>query len=39
MKALLATLNVETYVFDLASGANQNKVLRVLRREQMMTKR
>jgi ABC-2 type transport system ATP-binding protein len=23
MKALLATLNVETYVFDLASGANQ----------------
>jgi ABC-2 type transport system ATP-binding protein len=23
MKALLATLNVETYVFDIASGANQ----------------
>jgi ABC-2 type transport system ATP-binding protein len=23
MKALLATLNIETYVFDLASGANQ----------------
>lgn len=26
MKALLATLNVETFVFDIASGANQIKI-------------